>query len=161
MQNLSLTWYTEDPQFTRCFEKTALVWLPCLFLWILSPIEYYFLSHSKTRNVPWNWINITKLGITGALIVVLAAELTTIFQAVSNEQVVYDVDFYTPLIKALTIVSTKLNSLRSIYSGFKRPNSYFLLSWAFCSSRRRTSMAFLIPSFMIFRWRRHQTFVIL
>lgn len=106
---MSLTWYTDDPQFTRCFDKTALVWLPCLFLWILSPLEYYFLSHSKTRNVPWNWKNITKLGLTGSLIVVLAADLATIFQAVKNEQIVSDVDFYTPLIKAVTIVSEPFN----------------------------------------------------
>lgn len=46
----------------------------------------------------------TKLGITGTIIIALAADLATIFQATFNEQVVYDVEFYTPVIKAVTIV---------------------------------------------------------
>lgn len=104
MQNWNVTWYTDDPQLTKCFEQTILVWLPCLFLWLFSPIEIYYLLSSKTRNVPWSWINVTKLGITGITIIVLAADLATIFQATFNELVVYDVEFYTPVIKTVTIV---------------------------------------------------------
>lgn len=88
--------------------------MPCLFLWIFTPIEAYYLLHSKTRDVPWSWINISKFGVTFAIIIVLAADLATIFQATFSETIVYDVEFYTPVIKAVTIVSSFLKFLKML-----------------------------------------------
>ncbi|XP_015378037.1 PREDICTED: multidrug resistance-associated protein 1-like, partial [Diuraphis noxia] len=55
------SWNTTDPDVTLCFEKTALVWSPCLFLWLFSPLEVYYLVHSRYRDIPWNWLNLSKL----------------------------------------------------------------------------------------------------
>nr|CAD7454509.1 unnamed protein product [Timema tahoe] len=60
-KDANLTWYTEDPDVTECFQKTALVWFPCLFLWLFTPLEYYYMRCSKSRDIPWNWYNGSKM----------------------------------------------------------------------------------------------------
>ena len=61
MQDSDLTWYTESPDFTDCFHRTALLWLPFAFLWVLSGVEAHFLLSSKRRSVPYTWLNVLKL----------------------------------------------------------------------------------------------------
>ena len=60
-QNQSLSWYTDDPDLTPCFQKTILVWVPCLFLWVWAPLETYYILSSKTKGIPWSWKNCLKL----------------------------------------------------------------------------------------------------
>uniref|UniRef100_A0AAQ4P9D6 ABC-type glutathione-S-conjugate transporter n=1 Tax=Gasterosteus aculeatus aculeatus TaxID=481459 RepID=A0AAQ4P9D6_GASAC len=31
------TWYTANPDLTQCFQNTVLVWVPCIYLWLLAP----------------------------------------------------------------------------------------------------------------------------
>ncbi|XP_059903407.1 multidrug resistance-associated protein 1-like [Gadus macrocephalus] len=31
------TWYTASPDLTHCFQNTVLVWVPCVYLWLLAP----------------------------------------------------------------------------------------------------------------------------
>ncbi|XP_067009700.2 multidrug resistance-associated protein 1 isoform X3 [Anabrus simplex] len=101
--DLQVTWYTEDPDLTPCFQKTVLVWVPCAFLWIFSSLETYYILHSKSRNIPWNWLNISKLIITCLLIVLSAADLgQAIQQNNSGEMERYSVDYYVPVIKMVT-----------------------------------------------------------
>ena len=56
-----MAWETNDPDLTICFEKTALVWVPCAFLWILLPVEIYHICHSKSFDIPLNKYNVTKM----------------------------------------------------------------------------------------------------
>ncbi|CAH1990666.1 unnamed protein product [Acanthoscelides obtectus] len=98
--NWTLSWNTTDPDITKCFEKTVLVWIPCFFLWTFAALEVYYILSSKKRNVPWNWFNISKLTIIVALIVLTLVDLVTAFKsAASSESAVYSVDIYSPLIK--------------------------------------------------------------
>ena len=39
--DLNATWYTDQPDFTKCFHSTILVYLPCIFLWINMPFKLY------------------------------------------------------------------------------------------------------------------------
>lgn len=103
-QNSTLSWDTEDPDLTRCFQKTVLIWIPCAFLWAFSALEVFYILHSKKRDIPWNFLNISKLILTGALIIL---SLTDIIMSVNSEETLYSVDIYTPIIKILTFVSTQ------------------------------------------------------
>lgn len=49
------------PQFTGCFQHTALIWIPC-FVILISSI-YVFLRNRKLKTdpLPWTWLNVTKL----------------------------------------------------------------------------------------------------
>ncbi|XP_063223011.1 multidrug resistance-associated protein 1-like [Bacillus rossius redtenbacheri] len=100
----NLTWYTEDPDVTPCFQKTVLAWLPCVVLGALTPVEaYYFLCKCK-GFIPCNWLNMTKLVICGLLFVLNITDLIfTIYQA-SQDFEVFLVDYWTPVIKAATFL---------------------------------------------------------
>ncbi|XP_018568571.1 multidrug resistance-associated protein 1 isoform X2 [Anoplophora glabripennis] len=111
--NLNLTWNTNDPDFTKCFEKTVLVWIPCFFLWTFSSLEVYYLIKSKRRNIPWNWLNISKLVVTGILSILCLSDLVNAFKSADSDNVVYSVDIYSPLIKLFTFA---LSALLVVYN---------------------------------------------
>ena len=60
--DLNLTWYTEDPDFTACFHRTVLSWVPAGFLLVLGPLETWGYMSSLHRNIPWSFLNISKVG---------------------------------------------------------------------------------------------------
>ncbi|XP_023680988.2 multidrug resistance-associated protein 1 [Paramormyrops kingsleyae] len=37
------TWYTPNPDLTQCFQNTILVWVPCVYLWLCSPVYCLYL----------------------------------------------------------------------------------------------------------------------
>ena len=59
-QDLNLTWYSETPDFTYCFQETALIWLPCVLLMLLLIYEIYKIKESKVTQLPWTFLNATK-----------------------------------------------------------------------------------------------------
>lgn len=108
LQNSSLSWYTDDPDLTKCFEKTVLIWIPCLFLWTFASLEVFYILHSKKRDIPWNWLNVLKLVGTGALFMLTVVDLGAyIYQSTSSDDesaTLYNVDIYSPIIKMTTFV---------------------------------------------------------
>ncbi|XP_055295954.1 multidrug resistance-associated protein 1 isoform X1 [Sitodiplosis mosellana] len=101
--DLNVTWYTDYPDFTPCFQQTALVWLPCAFLWLFTPLEIYYVKSSINRNVPYGFANVCKLILTGALIVLSIVDLA--IAVINNENTdVYPVSYYTPAIKIATFL---------------------------------------------------------
>ena len=73
--NGNLTWNTEHPDFTPCFHKTILVFVPCGFLWLLAPLEYMSNKRHPARTVPTSWLFLAKLAATAVLVAIAAAEL--------------------------------------------------------------------------------------
>ena len=59
-QDLNLTWNSDVPDFTVCFQRSAVVWLPCFFLWATMPIYGVYLSRCKKDIIPANWLNTSK-----------------------------------------------------------------------------------------------------
>lgn len=59
--NSSVTWNTPDPDFTHCFQQTVLIWIPCVFLWLMLPWQAYILlsSHFNTRQ--WTLLSTAKI----------------------------------------------------------------------------------------------------
>jgi ATP-binding cassette subfamily C (CFTR/MRP) protein 1 len=110
--NSSLSWYTSDPDLTKCFERTVLVWVPCVFLWTFSSLEVYYILHSKKRDIPWNWVNVSKLLGTAVLFVLTVTDLVTSIN--SSESDTYNVDIYTPIIKLLSFVSIPVSTLYTL-----------------------------------------------
>ena len=55
------TIYSQNPDFTNCFENTVLIWLPCLILWIISPIWIYMLTKHNQPKINLSFIIITKI----------------------------------------------------------------------------------------------------
>ncbi|XP_055346995.1 ATP-binding cassette sub-family C member 3-like [Paramacrobiotus metropolitanus] len=67
--DLRTTWYTTDPDFTECFHSTVLVWGPCLFLWLLLPLQGYYVLSIQYRIDRWTWQSLAKLAICFLLII--------------------------------------------------------------------------------------------
>ncbi|XP_063866337.1 multidrug resistance-associated protein 1-like isoform X3 [Scylla paramamosain] len=127
----NLTWYTDTPQLPRCFERTVLAWIPCAFLWVLAPLETYYIIHSRDKHVPWSWVNLSKL--VGSLVLLLL-QLVDFFHALHQWRVgepIYAVHFVTP---ALLFVSLFLQSAVVLVErkrGFQS-SGYLFLFWLLC-----------------------------
>lgn len=102
-----MTWYTNDPDFTPCFQQTVLIWLPCAFLWLFSFLEIVYIRNSINRNIPYGFLNVSKLLLTGALIILSIVDLIVAI-ANNDSEPVFAVDYYTPAIKIATFVSKRL-----------------------------------------------------
>ena len=51
------------------------MFVPCGFLWLLSPLEYMMDKRHPARNVPTSWLFLAKLTATAVLVALAAAEL--------------------------------------------------------------------------------------
>ncbi|KAL0104455.1 hypothetical protein PUN28_017289 [Cardiocondyla obscurior] len=125
----NLTWYTNDPDLTECFQKTILVWVPCIFLWTFSAMEAYYILNSKTRNIPYTWLFISKQVLTIGLILLSIIDLGMAIHT-STYSTVHSVDYWTPVIKivSFTLASTLMQYNRK--HGIRTSGLLFLF-WFF------------------------------
>ncbi|KAL7641498.1 UNVERIFIED_CONTAM: hypothetical protein RMT77_007369 [Armadillidium vulgare] len=107
--NLTITWNTTSPSFTSCFEKTIFVSIPCAYLWLFSIYEFYRIKNSKNGNIPFSWVNISKIVLT---VVLGAVQLDVLIANIiihkngseENESLPYGVDFFYPSVLFITLV---------------------------------------------------------
>ncbi|KAF8763126.1 Multidrug resistance-associated protein 1 like [Argiope bruennichi] len=71
----NLLWNSTNPDLTPCFEKTALVWTPCLFLWLFGPLECYFQRKSSYKPLPWTGANIIRMVLSLILSILCALNI--------------------------------------------------------------------------------------
>lgn len=76
-------------------------------------LDVVYIKHSMNRNVPWGTINLGKLILTGALILLTALDLF-ITTCLKKSELSFPVDYYTPLIKISSFVSSKKKTLHEI-----------------------------------------------
>ncbi|KAK3912845.1 Canalicular multispecific organic anion transporter 2 [Frankliniella fusca] len=94
-----LTWESDNPDFTPCFEKTALAWTPCLFLFVFSPLEIFYIRSSTNGEVRWNWLNVSKLLLNAAALVL---SVVSLISAATNPDDAFPVDYVTPVIRIIS-----------------------------------------------------------
>lgn len=105
-----MTWVQTNPDFTFCFKNTVLVWAPCLFLAIFTPLDLYRRSNSRYSDIPWSFLNITKFLSIFLLICLTFADLAMILSVRADEAVstvIHDIQIWSVSIKAGTFVSTR------------------------------------------------------
>ncbi|KAL1139319.1 hypothetical protein AAG570_006305 [Ranatra chinensis] len=131
-QDSNLTWYTENPYLAPCFEKTVLVWVPCIFLWVFSSLDIFYIVISKTENIPWNWRNISKLGVNGLLIVIALIDFIYALLNYQNGSEIYPVDIVTPVIKIVSLALCFVLTLMHRKRG-QRSSGVLFLFWLLAS----------------------------
>uniref|UniRef100_A0AAG5CWY7 ABC-type glutathione-S-conjugate transporter n=1 Tax=Anopheles atroparvus TaxID=41427 RepID=A0AAG5CWY7_ANOAO len=136
--DLNLTWYTDDPDLTPCFQQTVLVWAPCAFLWVFSMLELYYLRRSPNKDVPWSFWNVSKLTLIGLLIVLTVVDLV---KAITTDDFVgsgYPVYYYTPAIKLATFTFAGVLVYLNKHYGMRTSGLLFMfwLLLAVCSIPR-------------------------
>ncbi|KAJ7416043.1 ATP binding cassette subfamily C member 1 [Willisornis vidua] len=62
LNDWNLTWHTEDPDFTPCFQNTVLVWIPCAYLWLCFPVYFLYLRHHDRGYIQMSNLNKAKTG---------------------------------------------------------------------------------------------------
>ncbi|KAI7815048.1 ABC subfamily C member [Rhyzopertha dominica] len=125
--NSSVSWDTDDPDLTECFEQTVLVWVPCLFLWTFASLEVYYILSSKHRDIPWNWLNVLKLVLTLALIILSFSDLvTSLAYSEGDDFTIYNVHIYTPVIKILSFALSALLLIYNRKNGIRSSGLQFL-----------------------------------
>ncbi|NXN86769.1 MRP1 protein, partial [Bombycilla garrulus] len=71
----NLTWYTEDPDFTPCFQNTVLVWIPCIYLWLCFPVYSLYLRRHDRGYIQVSNLNKAKTALGLILWIVCWADL--------------------------------------------------------------------------------------
>ncbi|XP_043945092.1 multidrug resistance-associated protein 1-like [Protopterus annectens] len=66
----NLTWHTNEPDLTACFQNTVLVWIPCIYLWLCFPFYYLYLRHHDNGYIRMSHLNKSKM-VLGLLLVLL------------------------------------------------------------------------------------------
>ncbi|XP_014250122.1 multidrug resistance-associated protein 1 isoform X2 [Cimex lectularius] len=101
--DVNVTWNTDSPNLTLCFEKTLAVWVPFLFVIIFAAFDIYEIITSKTGNIPWNKLNITKIVLCSCIILVGVIDVIYILLK-TDDGLVFPVDLYTSLIKIILMI---------------------------------------------------------
>ncbi|XP_014222077.1 multidrug resistance-associated protein 1 isoform X2 [Trichogramma pretiosum] len=130
--DFDISWNTDDPDLTSCFQKTALIWAPCFFLWIFSSFEAYYLVNSSKKNVPLSWLFITKTVFTVALIILTIMDLGKAIIDIANGLEVYAVEYTTPCIKIITFVIAEVLMFYNKKYGM-RTSGLLWMFWFFLS----------------------------
>lgn len=99
-----VSWNTEIPDFTPCFQNTVLIWIPCGFLCLFMPLESYRLCYKKQKSIPWSILTIFKIIILIALTVLTIAEIIFTMTSLAENFHIYPVNYYTPFIKLLSFI---------------------------------------------------------
>ncbi|KAG8323926.1 Canalicular multispecific organic anion transporter 1 [Homalodisca vitripennis] len=81
-----------------------LVWVPCLVLWLLSPIEICFILKSKCRDIPWAPLITAKLLLNLVLIGISSVNFVRSALQHFQDESVFAVDMWTPAIQTLTFL---------------------------------------------------------
>lgn len=111
LQDNNLTWNTDNPTLTPCFEQTALIYAPCALLWSFTLLEIYSMRQSYDKNIRVNFLNISKLILTALITIITICDLV---YAMTYDGPTYAVHFYTPVIKIATFVSLKNPGHRTV-----------------------------------------------
>ena len=107
MQDLNETWYTEDPDFTPCFEQTVLVWIPSAFLWTAGTLEIISGCWKRTRRRSISFLHAFQQCLVLVIAILQALELLNSFRPINEDyrNRIYPVENVAPGIKSVTFVS--------------------------------------------------------
>ncbi|KAK7929186.1 hypothetical protein WMY93_005581 [Mugilogobius chulae] len=100
----NLTWYTEQPDLTQCFQQTVLVWSPCIYLWTCSPLYLLYLQlRAPGARLPLSSLCCVKTAVAAILLCCCLVELLYIY-ALKEEMHQSLVVLLGPLLHIISLV---------------------------------------------------------
>lgn len=104
MQDEDLIWNTEDPDFTPCFLQSALVYAPAVFLFLFTPLDFYYSYTNKYSWIPYSAHNISRFLVIALLVIHSIVDLVyaTTWEPEGETFMVHTV---APIIRILMFVS--------------------------------------------------------
>lgn len=102
----ALAWHPEDPRLTYCFQRVFLQWVPCCFLVVFLGYEVHKIRRSRYRDIPWNWLNVSKMIVVFLLVCDSGVDLGL---AVMSKDNLPTVEPVTKALNAASYVSFRTN----------------------------------------------------
>uniref|UniRef100_A0A8C6UR78 Multidrug resistance-associated protein 1 n=1 Tax=Neogobius melanostomus TaxID=47308 RepID=A0A8C6UR78_9GOBI len=163
LQDWNLTWHTDVPELTQCFQNTVLAWLPCLYLWLCAPFYILYLHTHSSGYICMNHFNKAKTAVSFLLWIICWADVFYSFWERSRELFPAPVHFLTPTVLGITML---LSCLLVQYERMKgvQSSGVLLIFWllallcATVSFRSRVLLALNQPA-LVSVWR-YTTFFI-
>uniref|UniRef100_A0A8D3DSU2 ABC-type glutathione-S-conjugate transporter n=1 Tax=Scophthalmus maximus TaxID=52904 RepID=A0A8D3DSU2_SCOMX len=88
------TWYTANPDLTQCFQNTVLVWVPCIYLWLLAPFYCLHLYCHDRGRIQMSCLCSSKM-----------VRLHTDFGQSSDQEIHQHMVFLlSPIIRSMTVI---------------------------------------------------------
>uniref|UniRef100_A0A669BLK1 Multidrug resistance-associated protein 1 n=1 Tax=Oreochromis niloticus TaxID=8128 RepID=A0A669BLK1_ORENI len=98
------TWYTDNPDFTQCFQNTVLVWLPCFYLWICAPFYLVYLHTHDHGYICMNHLNKAKTAVGFLLWIICWSDVFYSFWERSHVSSPAPVRLVSPTLLGLTML---------------------------------------------------------
>ena len=71
----NLTWNTDSPELTECFQETVLVYAPAAVILLFLPLQLLYIKRSRDRGIPWTFLNVARALLTFGLVIVAVVDL--------------------------------------------------------------------------------------
>ncbi|KAG7275222.1 hypothetical protein CRUP_034812 [Coryphaenoides rupestris] len=97
------TLHTDRPDLPVCFQLTVLSWLPCVYLWVVSPLYVYYLQRNNKGYIMMSVMNRFKTAFGFALWLVSWSDLFYTFHELRQGVTQPPIYFVTPLVVGMTM----------------------------------------------------------
>ncbi|XP_061912298.1 ATP-binding cassette sub-family C member 3 isoform X1 [Entelurus aequoreus] len=98
------TLHTDQPDLPICFQLTLLAWLPCSYLWAVSPIYLFYLKKNNKGYIMMSIMNRFKTVFGLLLWIVCWTDLFYTFHEMQQETSEPPIFFVTPLVLGMTML---------------------------------------------------------
>uniref|UniRef100_A0A665TW33 ABC-type glutathione-S-conjugate transporter n=1 Tax=Echeneis naucrates TaxID=173247 RepID=A0A665TW33_ECHNA len=104
LQDWNRTWYTANPDLTQCFQNTVLVWVPCIYLWLLAPFYCLHLYCHDHGRIHMSCLCTAKMVLGFLLASFGFVEFFYILLERSHEIQQHMVFLLSPIIRSMTVI---------------------------------------------------------
>ncbi|XP_070202757.1 ATP-binding cassette sub-family C member 3-like [Littorina saxatilis] len=133
--NTSLLLNNTWPEFTPCFRYTALVWVPCTWLWVTSPVYFHYLRSKRVEGeIRASYVNTVKVLICVILTLLAGFEATVGKQNDFDKNPVSTAFYVGCAVKAVTFLLAAVLTVISRKAEVTSPCNLFLFWFlTFCA----------------------------
>ncbi|XP_067833665.1 ATP-binding cassette sub-family C member 3-like, partial [Heptranchias perlo] len=100
----NVTLNTDSPDLTPCFQNTVLIWIPCVYLWVIFPLYFLYLRQSSRGYIRVTVLNRVKTVLGVLLWIVSWSNLFYSFDELVNQQVRAPAYFISSLVLGATML---------------------------------------------------------
>ncbi|XP_051703446.2 multidrug resistance-associated protein 1 [Oryctolagus cuniculus] len=100
----NVTWYTSNPDFTKCFQNTVLMWVPCFYLWACFPFYFLHLSQHDRGYIQMTHLNKAKTALGFLLWIICWGDLFYSFWERSQGTLLAPVLLVSPTLLGITML---------------------------------------------------------
>ncbi|XP_051994835.1 multidrug resistance-associated protein 1 isoform X4 [Xyrauchen texanus] len=98
------TWKALNPDLTQCYQNTVLVWIPCLYLWLLAPFYILYLKTHDHGYICMTHLNRAKTVIGFTLWLICWADVFYSFWERSQGAAIAPVYLVSPTVLGITML---------------------------------------------------------